>query len=130
MHPTLRDAHDAFYAALNTMLAGDSAPIEALWSDRDDVTNLGPFVERSVGAEAVRAQFRAEAALGLGGEVVVTDLHVVEAGDMGYTTGVENGTGHTGPDGRPLTLRHRVTNVFRREAGGWRLVHHHTDRAA
>ncbi len=130
MQPTLSDANDAFYDALAALFAGDATAMEAIWSDADDVSNLGPFVERSVGAEAVREQFRGEAAMSLGGQVVVTDLHIVELGDVGYTTGVENGTGHTGPDGKPMELRHRFTNIFRRESGGWRMVHHHTDRAS
>jgi ketosteroid isomerase-like protein len=29
--------------------------------------------------------------------------------------------------GQPVTFDHRVTNVYRREAGGWKIVHHHTD---
>lgn len=128
MPDSLHAAHDAFYDALAALLAGDAEPMEAIWSDGDDVSNLGPFVERSVGAAAVREQFRGEAALGLGGQVIVTDLHVVDLGDVGYTICVENGSGHTGPDGQPMTLRHRVTNIFRREPGGWRIVHHHTDR--
>jgi len=125
----VQDAHNSFYAALADLLAGDSTAMEAMWSNSDDVTNLGPFVDRAVGAAAVKEQFRNEAALQLGGKVVVTDLHVVDLGDLGYTTGVENGTGHTGPDGEPMELRHRVTNIFRREADGWRIVHHHTDRS-
>ena len=130
MDTTLSDANDAFYDALAALLAGDAGPMEAVWSDADDVSNLGPFMERNDGAEAVREQFRGEAGLNLGGQVVVTDLHMVDLGDMGYTTGVENGMGHTGPDGQPMELRHRFTNIFRREAGGWRIVHHHTDRAS
>lgn len=130
MEQTLSDANDAFYDALAALLAGDAGLMEAIWSDADDVSNLGPFVERTIGAEAVREQFRGEAAMGLGGQVVVTDLHIVDLGDVGYTTGVENGTGHTGSDGQPMELRHRFTNIFRREPGGWRIVHHHTDPAS
>ena len=29
--------------------------------------------------------------------------------------------------GQTLTFDHRVTNVYRREAGGWKIVHHHAD---
>jgi len=130
MATTLSDAHNAFYEALAALLAGDAGLMEAIWSDAENVSNLGPFEERNLGAEAVRGQFRGEAGLALGGQVVVTDLHIVDLGDVGYSTGVENGTGHTGPDGQPMELRHRFTNIFRREPGGWRIVHHHTDRAS
>ena len=30
-------------------------------------------------------------------------------------------------DGKPIPVDHRATNIFRREAGKWKLVHHHTD---
>lgn len=129
MADSLLAAHDAFYDALAALLAGDAGPMEAIWSNGDDVSNLGPFVERTVGAEAVRDQFRSEAALGLGGQIVVTDLLAVDLGDAGYTTCVEHGSDHTGPDGKPMELRHRVTNIFRRDPEGWRIVHHHTDRS-
>ncbi|MEO6354113.1 MAG: hypothetical protein ABI656_00070 [bacterium] len=26
-----------------------------------------------------------------------------------------------------MTINHRVTNIYQREAGGWKLIHHHTD---
>ena len=29
--------------------------------------------------------------------------------------------------GKPVKVSHRATNVFRREEGQWRLIHHHTD---
>ena len=29
--------------------------------------------------------------------------------------------------GEHIEIDQRVTNVYRREAGGWKIVHHHTD---
>ena len=29
--------------------------------------------------------------------------------------------------GQTLAIEHRVTNVYRREDGTWKMVHHHTD---
>jgi ketosteroid isomerase-like protein len=29
--------------------------------------------------------------------------------------------------GKPVEVSHRATNIFRREEGQWRLIHHHTD---
>lgn len=62
-------------------------------------------------------------------QVVVTDLRNVDLGDVGFTTGVENGTGKTGPDGQPMEQRHRFTSSFQGYLGGWQIVHRHTDRA-
>jgi ketosteroid isomerase-like protein len=29
--------------------------------------------------------------------------------------------------GEQIPIENRVTNIYRREAGGWKIVHHHTD---
>jgi len=29
--------------------------------------------------------------------------------------------------GEQITIEQRVTNIYRREAEGWKMVHHHTD---
>ena len=29
--------------------------------------------------------------------------------------------------GRQVPIEHRVTNIYRREDGDWKVVHHHTD---
>ncbi|MGA0069636.1 MAG: nuclear transport factor 2 family protein [Miltoncostaeaceae bacterium] len=46
---------------------------------------------------------------------------------MGYSIGTEIGEGITDGEGNLVDIRHRVTNIFRRDPGGWRIVHHHTD---
>ena len=122
----LRAANDQFYAALNAMFTGDLAPMNASWSHRDDVTNMGPFGGRLTGWEAVGAEFQKEAGMKFGGRVVCMELIVQAGKDMGYTVCVEQGE-NMSTDGKPVTVSHRATNVFRRENGQWKLVHHHTD---
>jgi ketosteroid isomerase-like protein len=46
-------------------------------------------------------------------------------GDLAYEVGTERGQATMA--GQNLTFEHRVTNVYRREAGGWKIAHHHTD---
>ncbi len=29
--------------------------------------------------------------------------------------------------GEPVAIEHRVTNLYRREGGSWKVVHHHAD---
>jgi ketosteroid isomerase-like protein len=122
----LRAANEQFYAALNAMFTGELAPMNAIWSHENDVTNLGPFGDRLVGWDAVGAEFKKEAGMKLGGRVVCRDLIVHAGKDLGYTVCVEQGE-NMSADGKPVVVSHRATNVFRLEAGGWKLIHHHTD---
>jgi ketosteroid isomerase-like protein len=122
----LRAANDQFYAALNSMFTGDIAPMNAIWSHRDDVTFMGPFGGRLVGWEAVGAEFKREAGLKFGGRVVCKDVLVHVEGDTGYTIGIEEGE-NMSAEGKPVTVYFRATNIFHVEAGQWRLIHHHTD---
>jgi ketosteroid isomerase-like protein len=46
-------------------------------------------------------------------------------GDLAYTVGVEHAEFTLA--GERLRFEGRVTNVFRREADGWKIVHHHAD---
>ena len=129
MSQSLPDAHAELYAALNEMLAGDPAPVLGVWSDTDDVTYAGPFGGYTLGRAAVVDAFEVAAAMNLGGRLEATDVHVVEGSDIGYSVCVEHGTDHV-IDGELVNLTHRATNVFRREADRWRLVHHHTDHSS
>jgi ketosteroid isomerase-like protein len=45
--------------------------------------------------------------------------------DAAYTSGTEHGQGRIGDE--TVRIEWRVTNIYRREADGWKIVHHHTD---
>jgi ketosteroid isomerase-like protein len=46
-------------------------------------------------------------------------------GDMAYTVGLEHTS--TSVDGDPRTYTLRATQVYRREAGAWKVTHRHAD---
>lgn len=122
----LRAANDQFYASLNSMLAGDLAPMEAIWSHHSDITNLGPFGGRLVGWEAVGAEFKKEAGMKLGGHVACADSVIYAGKDLGYSICTEQGEGISA-GGKPVAVSQRATNIFRLESGQWKLIHHQTD---
>jgi ketosteroid isomerase-like protein len=124
--PTLHDANELFYDALNAILYGDTRPMRDVWSHAPDVTNMGPFGGCLSGFDAVVAQFAQTSRLKLGGRVLHIDVHVVAGSDVGYAVCVERGENMRAA-GQPIHLEHRATNVFRREHGSWKLVHHHAD---
>jgi ketosteroid isomerase-like protein len=45
--------------------------------------------------------------------------------DAAYTVGTERGQAKIGEE--LVRVDWRVTNIYRREGGGWKMVHHHTD---
>lgn len=119
-------AHEQFYAALNSLFTGDTAPMNRVWSHQNDVTDLGPFGDRLVGWAAVGAEFKKEGGMKLGGRVVAKNVLVRTVGDLGYTVCEEQGE-NMSADGKPVVVHFRATNIFRREKKEWKMVHHHTD---
>ena len=121
----VRQASDQFYAALNRMLNGDAGPMMEVWSHSSDVTTMHPVVGRQVGWEQVRASWDQFAQLCSGGQATIRDPLIRVVGDLAYEVGTESGEGTLA--GEWFSFEHRVTNIYRREAGGWKIVHHHTD---
>jgi len=122
-----RQASDQFYAALNRMLNGDVRPMMEVWSQSSDVTTMHPIGGREVGWEQVRVPWEQIAAISSGGQVTLRDPLIRVVGDMAYQVGIEAGEGTLA--GEQVSFDQRVTNIYRRETGGWKIVHHHTDVA-
>jgi len=121
----VRAASAQFYAALNSMMAGDAAPLAEVWSHGANVSTMHPIGGRQAGWDEVRGSFEQVAQLASGGRAELRDQSIQVAGDMAYEVGVEQGQATLA--GEQIAIEHRVTNVYRREAGGWKIVHHHTD---
>ena len=122
----IRQASEQFYAALNREINGDPGPMMEVWSHGSDVSTLHPLGGINVGWEEVRAGWE-EAAQGMSeGQVSLDDLVVLPiADDVAYTVGTEHGQAKVGDD--TIGIEWRVTNIYRREGGEWKVVHHHTD---
>ena len=119
----VRQASEQFYAALNSTLDGDSSPMEQIWSHGSDVSAMHPFGSRSLGWEEVRAGWEQAAQAFSDGQVALDDLVAVPiSGDAAYTLGTEHGQAKVGD--ASIGIDWRVTNIYRREADGWKIVHH------
>ena len=127
MGTTLQDAADAFYAAGNQLLAGDPSAFDAIWSEADDISHLGPTGAICLGRAAVMEQFHKESAMGFEGTLVADGRRFVTTPEMGFMTCMERTSGMT-KAGEVIKVDIRATTIFRQEAGQWRVVHHHTDR--
>ena len=123
----VRQASDQYYAALNCVLNGDARPLMEIWSHSPDVTAMNPYGGREVGWERLRSVFEQVAQMCSGSQFTIrlSDRLLRVGSDLAYETGIESGEGTIA--GQPTSVEHRVTNIYRREAGGWKIVHHHSD---
>lgn len=115
---TWRTAEDALHN-------GDPAPRFETWSDRDPVTLFGAFFNAD-GPRAAREVFvklaRTFSQVGAGDiELLAADAN----GDLAYTAHREITS--TSVNGVPGQYTLRVTQVYRREDGRWKVVHRHAD---
>jgi ketosteroid isomerase-like protein len=124
----VRKASDRFYAALNHGISGDAGPMNAVWAHNADVTTMHPIGEREVGWEQVRSSWEQAAAVFGGGQVRLKDQLIRVGADLAYEVGIEDGEATVA--GERVQFKHRVTNIYRREGGEWKIVHHHTDASS
>jgi ketosteroid isomerase-like protein len=122
----IRQANDDFYNAINAMFKGDLKPMQQIWSHSQDVTLDGPFGGTLLGYEDVIEEFRREADLQLAGKVEASDVLVRAGTDMAFVICNESSQNLTVAR-KSVPVNNRVTNVFRKEPAGWRLIHHHAD---
>ena len=114
----LRDAE----AALHN---GDAEPRLALWSSREPVSVLGAW-RSAIGQEEVRHLFRALAETFSDCTSHVYDIVAAEViVDMAFTAGYERTQASINGERRRYVLR--VTQIYRREDGEWKVAHRHGD---
>ena len=121
----VRDASKRFYAALNEMIRGNNGPIAETWLHDASVSTMHPIGGREIGWEQVRASFEGVGGIASEGHVELADQVVQVGGDLAYELGVERG--HATLAGERVSVEQRVTNIYRRQAGAWKMVHHHAD---
>lgn len=120
------EAVEQFYAALNTMFTGDLGPMKGVWSHADDVTYMGPGGGIQVGWDQVHADWEAQAAMKLGGEVRPEEITITLGSDIAIVNNYERGE-NTNVEGKPEKVSIRVTKVFRKSDGQWKIIGIHAD---
>jgi len=112
-------------AAEHALHNGDVEPRLALWSHRDPVTVYGAKLSGS-GWTDVDRLFREVASWFADSEDYEFEVIAAGAsGDLAYTVGYERNKVRV--EGVPRVYTLRVTHVYRRENGRWRIVHRHAD---
>jgi ketosteroid isomerase-like protein len=96
------------------------------WQER--ARRHGPRGDTVRGANAVATRYASDAAsFAPGGETNLEVLQKEASGNLAFWTGFQYATVHFAGRGRPVQMRIRVTEVFRREKGQWEVIHRHAD---
>jgi ketosteroid isomerase-like protein len=115
--------------AEHALCRGDAEARSWTWSPHDPVTLFGAAVRLRSGWDEVSDTFRWLA--GRFSDLRDYRFELVAAGasgDLAYTVGFEHKTAVAATGGEPTTYTLRVTHIYRREDGVWRIVHRHGDR--
>jgi ketosteroid isomerase-like protein len=115
----------ALYAAERALHDGQPAPRRALWSRNEPVSVLGAW-RNAKGQREIDELFESLAESFSDCTSFEYELLAYDAvGDLAYTAGFEHTS--VSVDGEPRQYTLRVTQVYRREQGEWRVAHRHGD---
>lgn len=127
--PDVKAAIARLHAAMADVANGDVRAIKALYSHTDDVTSFYGWGGYEKGWDNVAARWDWAGQQFKGGTVSYENVSLVGGSDLLLTTDIETYSNQSMAGVAGLTgWTNRVTHVFRREAGEWRLVHRHGNR--
>jgi ketosteroid isomerase-like protein len=119
---------DEYHRAGLEITNGNPEGYKPLYSRRDDVTLANPFGPPVRGWSEVSATLDRAAENYRDGEVVgFENVSTVISPDLAYTVEVEKYRARVGGADEMASVSVRVTTVFRREEGVWKVVHRHGD---
>src|SRR4051812_22175808 len=107
---------------------GNPEVYKSLWSRRDDVTLANPFGPPVRGWEGVSA--RLDLAAGNyrdGCDFDFENISTVATPELCYMVEIERTRTRVGGSDELTAIAIRVTTVFRREDGTWKVIHRHGD---
>jgi ketosteroid isomerase-like protein len=107
---------------------GNPEVYKALYSRSDDVTLANPFGPPVLGWSEVSATLDRAAKNYRDGEVIgFENVSIVITPELAYTVEIESYRARVGGAADIAPVAVRVTTVYRREHGAWRVMHRHAD---
>lgn len=118
-------------AAARAYVNGDSGPLADLSARQEPASFFGPRGSHVVGAQTVSETYRRDAkTFHSGSKTHFEILHRGVSGDLGYWVGYQHANVYLGEPAKLTPMKLRVTEIFRREPDGWKLIHRHADTTA
>jgi ketosteroid isomerase-like protein len=117
-------------AAAQAYVRGDPQPVVDLTVRKDPASFFGPDGSRTEGVEAVLRDFRNGASyFGPESACHFEVLQKQASDEEAFWTGFQVASVQMRRGGKKVPMKLRVTEVFRKEDGEWRLAHRHADQA-
>jgi hypothetical protein len=117
------------HAAMAKVANGDVSAIKSLYSHTADATSFYGWGGYEKGWEQVSQRWDWAGSQFKGGSVRHENISTVITAEMFYVTDIETFEGQSVANVEGKTgWSNRVTHVFCREAGEWRLLHRHANR--
>lgn len=115
-------------AAANAYASGDPAPVGDMSAKKGTATFFGPGGGLVIGAEKVnRTNARGAKRFGPGGRSQFKVAQLAADGELAFWSGIQSARVRLAGQQGKIPMRLRVTEVFRREKGAWKLIHRHAD---
>jgi len=109
------------------MVQGNPTRLKAIYSHQEDVTILGGFGGVERGWSQVEPRLDWAASQLQDGTFTEETVSMGVGTELAYTVTIERNCVRLDNNPEPQPLELRVTQIFRRESGQWRLVHRHAD---
>jgi len=127
--PSVSQAIARLHAAMAKVAMGDVSAIKALYSHGAEATSFFGWGGYERGWDAVEKRWDWAGRQFRGGSVSYENLTTVVTQDMFLVTDIETYSNQRMAGVEGVTgWSNRVTHIFRREGGEWRLVHRHGNR--
>ncbi|OAP39223.1 YybH family protein [Sinorhizobium americanum] len=128
LEPELEKIIEQDHRALDAFVKGDPEPLKELYSRRDDVIIANPFGPPAKGWELAAAAMERASTNYRDGEVTgIERISEYATSDLGYIIEVERFRAKIGGGDKLVPIALRVTTIFRREKGAWKIVLRHAD---
>ena len=119
---------EAYQRGSNAFMQGDPELQKALFSRRGDVTLANPLGPPAIGWDQVEKTLEHAASQLREGEPLRYErLSGYETPDLAYNLTIEQSRAKVGGSNEMADIALRVTTIFRREEGEWKIVHRHAD---